>query len=204
MARRAAPKPAPRPRLRVIAGELRGRRLVAPAGEAVRPTKDIVREAVFSALDARGAIRDAAVLDLYAGTGALAIEALSRGAARAVLVERDAAALAAIAQNVDQLDLASRTRVTRLDVGRFLAGPPPPEAHFGLVLADPPYDTSDAAAGALVAALAVPGWLAPGAIVAVERPARGGIDVPDGFRACWERTFGDTLVFFVDASEPSN
>jgi 16S rRNA (guanine966-N2)-methyltransferase len=81
MARKTAiPKPAPRARLRVIAGTYRGRRLVVPDGDAVRPTKDMVREAVFSALDARGAIRDASVLDLYAGTGALAIEALSRGA----------------------------------------------------------------------------------------------------------------------------
>jgi 16S rRNA (guanine966-N2)-methyltransferase len=205
MARRApAPIPAPRPRLRVIAGSLRGRRLVAPVGEAVRPTKDMVREAVFSALDARGAIRDTAVLDLYAGTGALAIEALSRGAARAVLVERDSAALAAIEQNIAQLDLGTRGRVVRLDVARFIAGAPPPEAPFGLVLADPPYDTSDAAAGGLIAPLAAPGWLAPGALVVVERPVRSGIDVPDGFRACWERTFGDTLVFFVDASEPPN
>jgi 16S rRNA (guanine966-N2)-methyltransferase len=157
---------------------------------------------VFSALDARGAIADAAVLDLYAGTGALAIEALSRGAARAVFVERDAAALAAIGQNVAQLDLAARTRTVRLDVTRYLAGPPPPEAPFGLVLVDPPYDTSDAAVGALVRALAAPGWLTADALVTVERPARSGIDLPDGFRACWERTFGDTLVFFVDASEP--
>ena len=94
MARRAPRRvtPALRPRLRVIAGSLRGRRLVAPAGESVRPTKDIVREAVFSALVARDAVADAAVLDLYAGTGALGVEALSRGAARAVFVERDAAA----------------------------------------------------------------------------------------------------------------
>jgi 16S rRNA (guanine966-N2)-methyltransferase len=204
MARRAAaPKPKPRPRLRVIAGSLRGRRLVAPVGESVRPTKDIVREAVFSALVARGAIAETAVLDLYAGTGALAIEALSRGAARAVVVERDGAALAAITQNVEQLDLGRRARIVRLDVARFLAGPPPPEAPFGLVLADPPYDTSDADVGTLLRALAAPGWLTADALVSVERPARAGIDLPEGFRACWERTFGDTLVFFVDASEPS-
>ena len=205
MARRApAPKPAARPRLRVIAGELRGRRLVAPAGDAVRPTKDIVREAVFSALDARGAIRDAGVLDLYAGTGALAIEALSRGAARAVFVERDAAALAAVGQNVAHLGLGDRSRVVRSDVAHFVSGSPPPEAPFGLVCADPPYDTTDAAAGALVAALAAPGWLTADALVVLERPARSGIELPDGFRACWERTFGDTLVFFVDASAPPN
>ena len=204
MARRAPrpASPAPRPRLRVIAGSLRGRRLVAPVGESVRPTKDIVREAVFSALVARDAVADAAVLDLYAGTGALGVEALSRGAARAVFVERDAAALAAITQNVEQLGLGPRARIARLDVARFLAGPPPPEAPFGLVLADPPYDTSAGDVGALLRALAAPGWLTDDAIVTVERPTRAGSDLPDGFQARWERTFGDTLVFFVDASEP--
>jgi len=204
MARRAPRRvtPALRPRLRVIAGSLRGRRLVAPAGESVRPTKDIVREAVFSALVARDAVADAAVLDLYAGTGALGVEALSRGAARAVFVERDAAALAAITQNVEQFDLGSRARIVRRDVTRFLAGPPPPEAPFGLVLADPPYDTSDADVAALLQALSAPDWLTDDALVTVERPTRAGSDLPDRFRACWERTFGDTLVFFVDASEP--
>jgi len=203
MTRRApAPKPAARPRLRVVAGSLRGRRLVAPTGDAVRPTQDVVKEAVFSALDARGAIRDATVLDLYAGTGSLAIEALSRGATRAVLVERDRAALAALTQNVEQLDLGARTAVVRLDVDRFLAGRPPGEAPFDLVVADPPYDTTDDTIRGLVRALGAPGWLAVGAVVAVERPARAGVAVPEGFRACWERTFGDTLVFFVDASEP--
>jgi 16S rRNA (guanine966-N2)-methyltransferase len=186
----------------VVAGALRGRRLVAPPGDAVRPTKDVVKEAVFSALDARGVIRDATVLDLYSGTGSLAIEALSRGATRAVLVERDRAALAALEQNVAQLDLVGRVSVVRLAVDRFLAGRPPAPAPFDLVLADPPYDTSDDAVGAMVRALAGPGWLAPGAVVAVERPARAGIAAPEGFRACWERTFGDTLVFFVDAVEP--
>jgi 16S rRNA (guanine966-N2)-methyltransferase len=186
----------------VIAGAFRGRRLVAPVGQSVRPTKDIVREAVFSALVARDAIADAPVLDLFAGTGALGIEAVSRGAARAVFVEHDPAALAAITQNVEQLDLRLRTRIARLDVARFLAGPPPPEAPFRLVLADPPYDTSDADVGALLEALAAPGWLADDALVTVERPSRAGSDLADRFRACWERTFGDTLVFFVDASEP--
>jgi 16S rRNA (guanine966-N2)-methyltransferase len=203
MARKpAAPKLAARPRLRVIAGALRGRRLVAPEGDAVRPTKDVVKEAVFSALDARGAIVGASVLDLYAGTGALAIEALSRGAERAVLVERDRAALAALTQNVEHLDLGARAIVVRLDVTRFGGGRPPGEAPFDLVFVDPPYETGDDAVAASVGALAAPGWLGAGAVVVVERPARAGIAVPEGFRACWERTFGDTLVFFVDAAEP--
>ncbi len=196
------PRRVPAPRLRVVAGAFRGRRLVAPPGDAVRPTKDIVREAVFSALDARGAIADAVVLDLYAGTGALAIEALSRGAASAVLVEHERSALGAIAQNLERLALGARARVARADVVRFCAGAPPREAPFDLVLADPPYDASDASVAALVSALGAPGWLAPGALIAVERPARSRFAPPEGFRACWERTFGDTLVVFVDAPDP--
>ena len=187
------------PGVRVIAGSMRGRRLTVPAGEGVRPTKDIVREAVFSALDARGAIVDAVVLDLFAGSGALAIEALSRGAERAVLVERDRAALDAIGHNLDTLDLGDRARVVRADVTNFLAGPPPREAPFDLVLADPPYDTTDAEVGELLGSLIAPGWLAPAALVAVERPVRSEAEPPEGLRACWERTFGDTLVTFYDA-----
>jgi 16S rRNA (guanine966-N2)-methyltransferase len=205
--RGAAPKPEPAPlparRLRVIAGSMRGRRLLCPPGESVRPTKDFVREAVFSALDSRGAIVDAVVLDLYSGTGALAVEALSRGATNALLVERDRAALDAIDHNLDQLQLGARARVQRADVASVLAGAPPREAPFDLVIADPPYETSDDEIAELLAGLAVPGWLAPDALIVVERPARVEIKVPDGFRACWERTFGDTLVFFVDVLDPS-
>jgi len=188
------------PGVRVIAGSMRGRRLTVPPGEGVRPTKDIVREAVFSALDARGAIVDAVVLDLYAGSGALAIEALSRGAASVLLVERDRAALDAIGLNVEHLGIGGQARVARANVVSFLEDPPA-EAPFDLVLADPPYDTSDDAVGDLLAALTAPGWLAPEALIAVERPTRAVVHLPNGLRACWERTFGDTLVFFVDASD---
>ena len=182
--------------LRVIAGSARGRKLVTPAGDAVRPTKDIVREAVFSALDARGVIVDAIVLDLFAGSGALAIEALSRGAARAVLVERNRAALDAITTNLAALGFADRARVHVADAGRFAAGPAPREAPFDLVFADPPYDTDDGAPTALLSALEAPGWLAAGAIVAVERPVRHPVADPEGWRTGWERAFGDTLMSF--------
>src|SRR5690348_227426 len=103
--------PARSPHLRVIAGSARGRRLVAPAGFDVRPTKDRVREAMFSALDARGALVDSGVLDLYAGSGALGIEALSRGAAHAVFVERDPAAVAAITANLATTGYEGTARV---------------------------------------------------------------------------------------------
>ena len=194
--------------LRVIAGSARGRRLVAPAGDQVRPTKDIAREAMFSALDARGVLADAIVLDLYAGTAALAIEALSRGAAAAVLVERDRAALEAIRANLLVLPSSSvdpsvnpstrpRVDVVARDVGRFLAAGPPPDAPFDLVFVDPPYDTADEDVTEVLAALMAPGWLAPGAILSVERPVRHPVVVPAGLSTGWERTFGDTLLSFV-------
>jgi len=188
--------------LRVIAGSVRGRRLIAPPGDDIRPTKGIVREAMFSALDARGAIVDAAVLDLYAGTGALGFEALSRGATRAVLVERDRRALYAIETNLEHTGFGAQARVVRSDVVAFLEVPPPPEAPFDLVFADPPYEASTEEIEALVGRLAEPGWLSPGAMVSIERPRGAALHLPDGFRSGWERSFGDTLVVFVEASHP--
>ena len=189
------------PGLRVIAGSVRGRRLAAPAGDDIRPTKGIVREAMFSALDSRGAIADAVVLDLYAGTGALGLEALSRGADRAVLVERDRRALEAIEANVEHTGFVDRARVVRSDVEDFLDAPPPPEAPFDLVFADPPYDVGAGAIETIVEHLGAPGWLSPGATVSVERPVGSGVLLPKTFRTGWERTFGDTLVVFVEASD---
>ncbi len=184
----------------MIAGSARGRRLVAPEGDQVRPTKDIAREAMFSALDARGALDEAVVLDLYAGTGALAIEALSRGAAGAVLVERDRSALQAIRTNLQVLvaDASERVpaEVVARDVGRYLAGGPPP-VPFDVVFVDPPYATSDEDVTALLAALTAPGWLAAGAIVSVERPYRHPVVAPAGLSNGWARTFGDTLLTFL-------
>ena len=188
-----------RPRgLRVIAGAARGRRLVAPQGDHVRPTKDIAREALFSALDARGAVEGAAVLDLYAGTGALAIEALSRGAASATIVERDPAALSAIRTNLAVLSDDADTVVVARDVKRYLAGAPA-GGPFDLVFVDPPYDTPDADVTAVLAALTLPGRLAPDAIVSVERPHRHRVVAPPGLQTGWERTFGDTLLTFLFA-----
>jgi 16S rRNA (guanine966-N2)-methyltransferase len=178
----------------VIAGESRGRRLVAPEGGAVRPTKDMVREAQFSALDARSAIVDAHVLDLYAGSGALGIEALSRGADTATFVERDRNALGAIRTNLQTLGYEARSKVVSLDAAGFVEGSPPPDAPFDLVLADPPYDTRDEDVTALLAALMAPGWLAADAIISVERPIRHPVVAPEGCTNGWERTFGDTLL----------
>ena len=156
--------------MRVIAGDLGGRRLVAPAGASTRPTSDRVREATFNSLGSLGVIEDAVVLDLFAGSGALGIEALSRGAARATFVETDRAALAALETNLDALGLGrDRAEVivgdaVSLVAGVRLAGP------WDLALADPPYgfDAWESLLGTLDAAVVVcesatppgplPGW----------------------------------------------
>jgi 16S rRNA (guanine(966)-N(2))-methyltransferase RsmD len=126
--------------MRVIAGELKGRRLLAPRGWKMRPTSDRVREAIFSALG--DSVRGARVLDLYCGTGALAIEALSRGAAEAVLVDRDTRPALG---NVENLGLGERVELVRADVGRWLAGreEDPSGTGFDLVFVDAPYKLAD-------------------------------------------------------------
>lgn len=124
--------------MRVIAGELKGQRLVAPRGWKVRPTSDRVREATFSALGAR--VEGARVLDLFAGTGALAIEALSRGAAAAVLVDRDTRPALG---NVERLGLGERVELVRSDVGRWLEETANAGGRFDLVFVDAPYRLAD-------------------------------------------------------------
>jgi 16S rRNA (guanine966-N2)-methyltransferase len=192
--------------VRVIAGSARGRRLVVPEGDDVRPTKDMVREALFSALDARGAIVDAYVLDLYAGSGALAIEALSRGAERATLVERNRRAIEAINANIDALGFDDRARVIAADAARMLGSSVAADAPFDLVFVDPPYTTADEDVDGLLVGLMGPEWLAEDGIVSVERPARHPIHPPPGCTSGWERTFGDTLITLCwrASSEPGD
>jgi 16S rRNA (guanine966-N2)-methyltransferase len=182
--------------VRVIAGSARGRRLVVPPGDEVRPTKDRVREAVFSALDARGAISGASVLDLYAGTGALAIEALSRGAEQAVLVESERAVAATARLNLDTVGFADVARVEMHDVALFVHAPPV-EAPFDLVLCDPPYVLPDDLLAPVLARIADDRWLAADATVVVERALQANVEPPTGLRVTWERHFGDTLVAFL-------
>lgn len=183
--------------LRVVAGEAGGLRLVAPRGSATRPTSGRVRESLFAALGP-GPVAGASVLDLFAGSGALAIEALSRGAERAVLVERDQGAVDAIRANLSTTRLAGRARVRRGSVAPFLRGSPPPEAPFDLVFLDPPYELPDADLAALLARLDEPGWLAPGAAVVVERAAGAAVPgLPGGWEVRWSRVSGDTLVVVV-------
>lgn len=153
--------------MRVVGGELRGQRLVAPRGWKVRPTSDRAREAIFSALGER--VAGATVLDLYCGTGALALEALSRGASHAVLVDRDTRAALG---NVERLGLAARTELVRADVGRWLADRPATgeASRFDLVFVDAPYRLADRVGQELDSHL--PRLLGPGGRAIVESGAR--------------------------------
>jgi 16S rRNA (guanine966-N2)-methyltransferase len=152
--------------MRVIAGELKGQQLVAPRGWKVRPTSERVREAIFSSLGAR--VEGAVVLDLYCGTGALAIEALSRGAARATLVDRDTRPALG---NVERLRLRDRAELVRADADAWLAANDRPDrGRYDLVFVDAPYKLADLVARQLDTHL--PGVLAPGARAVVESGAR--------------------------------
>jgi len=181
----------------VIAGSAGGLLLVAPKSGAARPTTDRVKESLFAALGP-DRIVDSSVLDLYAGSGALAIEALSRGAASAVLVERDHAAVKAIRRNLATTRLKDSSRVQDSTVATFLAGKPPTERPFDLVFLDPPYTAAAAESGRTLDGLDRTGWLAEGAAVVVERPSGAGpIPAPASWETTWERAYGDTLVIVL-------
>ena len=128
--------------MRIVAGTARGRRIEAPEGRVTRPTLDRVRQAIFNALDARELVRNAVVLDLFGGSGALALEALSRGAANATVVEADRAAVMFVRRNAEALGFADAVRVIRGDVLRWLVDGGAIALQPTLVLADPPYDWS--------------------------------------------------------------
>jgi 16S rRNA (guanine966-N2)-methyltransferase len=187
--------PAPR-RPRIIAGEAGGRRLAVPPGERVRPTSDRVKESMFSALGP-GRIVGARVLDLYAGSGALGLEALSRGAAGAVLVDRDPAAVRAIRTNIDTLGFRDRAVLRAIPVQAFLGASPAVDP-FDLALLDPPYDTPGPELEEVLARLGSGGWLGPDATMVVERAADSpSLRWPADWGSTWERCYGDTLVLFA-------
>lgn len=182
---------------RVIAGTAGGRTLRTPPGSGTRPTSDRVREALFSALDARDAVRGARVLDLYAGSGALGLEAASRGASSVVLVESDRRAADVITRNVRDLGLPG-VRVVRTTVAAALAPDPAPADAADLVLVDPPYDVDETALAAVLSRLAS-GWLAPGGLVVVERSTRSPEPGwPPGLeRSGKPRKYGETTVWLA-------
>lgn len=176
--------------MRVVTGEARGRKLVVPAGRDVRPTSDRVREAIFSSLgDLVVGVR---VLDLFAGSGALGIEALSRGAARAVFVERSPRAIEAVRRNLATTGLEDRSRVIKGDATTILGRLGALEESFDLVFVDPPYD-SDLIARSLEILGRSPA-LARGAIVVAEHRARNEITEPESLRIRTLKSYGDTAV----------
>ncbi|HET7510555.1 MAG TPA: RsmD family RNA methyltransferase [Solirubrobacterales bacterium] len=174
--------------MRVIAGDLKGQRLVAPRGWKVRPTSDRVREAIFSILGER--VVGARVLDLYSGTGALAIEALSRGAADAVLVDRDTRPALG---NVKRLGLEERAELVRADVGRWLAqvSSSPVAGKFQLVFVDAPYRLADRVAQDLNTHL--PELLSEGGRAVIESGARRPLRI-DSLEPLRQRRYGDSMI----------
>jgi 16S rRNA (guanine966-N2)-methyltransferase len=179
--------------VRVIAGELRGRRLVAPKGDATRPTSDRVREALFSILGAR--VDGARVLDLYAGSGALGIEALSRGAESAVLVDDALRAVKAITANLQGVDGAE---VVRRDARAFLRTARDRGRQYDLVFLDPPYRQAPELGPLLAEPLAA--VLARGGLVVSESDRRTPLDLPT-LTLDDERRYGDTLIRFHAATD---
>jgi 16S rRNA (guanine966-N2)-methyltransferase len=156
---------------------------------------DRVRESLFSALDARDRLRDARVLDLFAGSGSLAIEALSRGARIAVLVERDRRVADVAAGNLADLGFEDRARVVPGDVLASVSAVAPAEAPFDLVFCDPPYDLDDGEVLEILRAVTAR-WTADDAVIVVHRRASPP-PLPEGWEAVWDRKFGDTLLILV-------
>ena len=178
--------------MRVIAGVARGQPLIAPRDRGTRPITDRVKEALFAILGDR--VPDARVLDLYAGSGAIGIEALSRGAAGATFVERARPALVALRANLERTRLADLADVEPIDVERFLAAPD--RGPWDLVFLDPPYEVRD-----IVAPLrAVVPQVAPGAMVVIKHFWR--TDVPEvaGLQPVRQRRFGETMLSFLEAA----
>ena len=179
--------------MRVIAGTARGRPLVAPRGAATRPIADRVKETLFDILGDR--VPDARVLDLYAGSGAVGIEALSRGAAGCDFVEHDRRAVAAIRENLERAGVGDRGSVHVQDALRYLAAPS--EDRFGLAILDPPY-----AERAILAPLErLVARLAPGAVVVVKHHWRTPVPEPPGLTVWRERRFGETSLTFLVATD---
>lgn len=178
--------------MRIIAGQWRGRPLVAPAGEGTRPTADRTRETLFSMLVSRlGSFEGLRVADLYAGSGALGLEALSRGAAHATFVENDPRALATIRANLLALNVNDRADVQALSATRLVLAQP-----FDLVFADPPY--APGSGNAVVEEVRRAGWLSPGGWLAIETEARNSVE-PGEWTLDAERRVGRARLTLIRA-----
>jgi len=186
---------------RVIAGRAGGRRLAVPPGNGTRPTSDRAREGLFSTWQSLlgGPLDGERVLDLYAGSGAVGLEALSRGAGHTLLVEADARAARTVRANVKALGLPG----AEVKAGRaeLIIQSPPPEQPYGLVFLDPPYAVTDDDLREILITLRVQGWLAEEALVTVERSTRGGeFRWPDGFEAVRARRYGEGTFWYGRAA----
>jgi len=186
---------------RVIAGEAGGRRLAVPDGRDTRPTSDRAREGLFATISSiAGSLDGARVLDLYAGSGAVGLEALSRGAGHVLLVEQGARAVRVIKENIEAIGLPGAVLVADR-VERALARGPDGD-RYDIVFADPPYALADAAVERVLELLAEGGWLAPGALVIVERATRSGpVRWPDGFTPDRDRRYGEATFWYGLASD---
>jgi 16S rRNA (guanine966-N2)-methyltransferase len=194
--------------MRITGGVHRSRTLIAPKGRSTRPTSDRVREALFGILTSAGVVEGARVLDLYAGTGALALEALSRGAATATLVESAREAVAALRANVAALGLEARARVLVIDLARGTArvareatagegAPGPSRARFDLVLADPPWALVESGeAPRVLSELAAAGLFADDSWIVLEHAARTPSPEVPGLIRSTTRVYGDTALTF--------
>jgi 16S rRNA (guanine966-N2)-methyltransferase len=183
--------------VRIVGGRFRGQALAAPGGDgrSIRPTSDRTRESLFNILEHRyhGALDDARVIDLFAGTGALGFEAMSRGARACLFVEEAAEARGLIRRNQESLGLTGSTRIFRRDATNLgVVGTAEP---YTLAFLDPPYGKG--LASRALAALDAGGWLAPGALVVVEEAATAEVAVPPAFTVDDERTYGDTRLLFL-------
>jgi len=186
---------------RIIAGTYGGRRIQTPKGDGTRPTSDRVREALFNALVSRIDFEGLRVLDLYAGSGALGLEALSRGAGHVLLVESDSRAAAVVKQNIADVGLPGAVLANATVTKTLAAAPLEP---YDLVLTDPPYGLTDAVVDADLRAL-LRGWVADGSIVVLERSSRGpDTEWPQGYEPVRTRKYGETkLELAVVGSAPA-
>ncbi|MFE6688345.1 16S rRNA (guanine(966)-N(2))-methyltransferase RsmD [Streptomyces sp. NPDC057743] len=188
---------------RVIAGAAGGRRLAVPPGNGTRPTSDRAREGMFSTWESLdGPLAGARVLDLYGGSGAVGLEALSRGAAHVLLVEADARAVRTIRENVKAVGLPGVE--VRPGKAEQIAATPAPHAPYDVVFLDPPYAISDDDLREILLTLRGQGWLAEEALVTVERSTRGGAFAwPDGFEAIKARRYGEGTLWYGRAASVS-
>jgi 16S rRNA (guanine966-N2)-methyltransferase len=182
--------------MRIVGGRLGGRPLKGPSSDRIRPTSDRLRESLFNILEhGYGGVADLRVIDLFAGTGALALEALSRGARFALLVDDGTEARAAIRENVEALGLGGATRIFRRDARKL--GDAPPGDKFDLAFLDPPYGRG--LGEPALESLRNGGWIKPGATVILEESASVSVAVPSGFEQSEDRTFGDTRILILTA-----